>query len=215
MTPKGERTRQRLMDAAMTRFEQNGFAATTMRHISTDAGVAVGLAYRYFPAKEAIVLAFYQQVALDLGLLGIKSESLGDRFVEVMRAKFEMLSAHRRAMGSLVGAMLDPEGPVGLLSPATASVREQTQMVMMAVVAGSDGVPHHTQDALSNLAWLGHTQLLLAWVQRPEAAVALLSQVGQALNAVVPLLDTPMGEMALASVQSALASFEGTAGPTS
>jgi hypothetical protein len=94
------------------------------------------------------------------------------------------------------------------LSPATAELRRQTQAILLAAVAGADGVSAHSVDALVAVSWLGHTQLLLAWVQRPEATVALLCQVGQALNAAVPFLDTPVGVMALASVQSALSGFD-------
>lgn len=208
MTPKGERTRQRLVDVAMARFERDGFAATTMRKIAEDAEVAVGLAYRYFPAKEAMVLAFYEQVATLLAEREVVGTGLGDRFADVMQAKFALLAAHHRAMGSLVGAMLDPEGPVGILSPATASVRAQTQAVLTSAVTGADGVSDLHHESLVSLAWLGHTQLLLAWVQRPEATEALLTQVGHALNAVVPFLGTPMGAMVLSSVQSALSGFE-------
>ncbi len=60
-TPRAEDTRRKIYDAAMELFREKGFEPTTMRDIAAKAGVALGGAYYYFSAKDAIVLAFYQQ----------------------------------------------------------------------------------------------------------------------------------------------------------
>ena len=61
-TPRAEETRKRIYDAALELFRERGFEQTTMRDIAQKAGVALGGAYYYFASKEAIVLAFYQEV---------------------------------------------------------------------------------------------------------------------------------------------------------
>ncbi|MFG1694490.1 TetR family transcriptional regulator [Nonomuraea sp. NPDC049309] len=48
------RTRQRLLDAALKRFAHDGYAATTVRDITDDAGVNVALVNRYFQSKEGL-----------------------------------------------------------------------------------------------------------------------------------------------------------------
>ena len=48
------KTRQLLLDAALTRFTRDGFAATTVRDIADDAGVNVALISRYFKSKEGL-----------------------------------------------------------------------------------------------------------------------------------------------------------------
>ncbi len=50
-------TRQRLVDAALTEFAQNGFAQANINHISETAGYAKGTIYNYFPSKQALMLA--------------------------------------------------------------------------------------------------------------------------------------------------------------
>src|SRR6478752_8147030 len=61
-TPKAEETRRRIYEAALESFRERGFEQTTMRDIARQAGVALGAAYYYFASKEAIVLAFYEEM---------------------------------------------------------------------------------------------------------------------------------------------------------
>src|SRR3954467_923875 len=49
--------RQQILQAAMTRFAKRGFHQTSMHDISAEAGISVGLIYRYFASKEAVISA--------------------------------------------------------------------------------------------------------------------------------------------------------------
>jgi AcrR family transcriptional regulator len=51
---KGERTHQAIIDSAYSLFLKQGYAATSMRQIAKDAGLALGGIYNHFPGKEAI-----------------------------------------------------------------------------------------------------------------------------------------------------------------
>lgn len=44
-----------IRDAARTLFAQRGYEATSMRAIADEADVSIGLAYNYFPGKEALL----------------------------------------------------------------------------------------------------------------------------------------------------------------
>ncbi len=57
-----ENTEALILQAALELFRERGFEVTTMRNIAQAAKVATGAAYYYFPSKEAIVLAYYDQV---------------------------------------------------------------------------------------------------------------------------------------------------------
>jgi AcrR family transcriptional regulator len=48
-------TRARILDAAATVFEQQGYAAGTTNRIAEAAGMSVGSLYQYFPNKDAIL----------------------------------------------------------------------------------------------------------------------------------------------------------------
>ncbi|MFT3731947.1 MAG: TetR/AcrR family transcriptional regulator [Hyphomicrobium sp.] len=58
---KTAHTRQSIVDAALAEFLESGFANTTIESVAKRAGVAKGLIYRYFPAKEALFSAVVQQ----------------------------------------------------------------------------------------------------------------------------------------------------------
>ena len=48
-------TRRRIVDAALTLFASKGYAATTLREIATEAGVAVQTVYAVFGSKASIL----------------------------------------------------------------------------------------------------------------------------------------------------------------
>jgi AcrR family transcriptional regulator len=54
---KKAKTRAAIREAAMTLFEQQGFAATTVEQIAESAEVSPSTFFRYFPTKEDVVLA--------------------------------------------------------------------------------------------------------------------------------------------------------------
>src|SRR4051812_41625237 len=49
--------RSQILDAALVCFAKRGFHQTAMHDISAEAGISVGLIYRYFASKEAVILA--------------------------------------------------------------------------------------------------------------------------------------------------------------
>src|SRR2546430_4815442 len=60
--PAGEKTKDLILSTALDLFRRSGFETATMRDIARAADVATGAAYYYFPSKEAIVFAYYDQV---------------------------------------------------------------------------------------------------------------------------------------------------------
>src|SRR6478609_7912560 len=64
-TPQGLETRRRLYETAIGLIAARGWQETTLRDVAAEAGVSVGLLYRYFPSKQAIVLALYDELSAD------------------------------------------------------------------------------------------------------------------------------------------------------
>lgn len=56
-TPRGERTRTEILQAASTLFIKHGFHGTSMRQIAEQAGIALGGIYNHFSSKEDIFIA--------------------------------------------------------------------------------------------------------------------------------------------------------------
>jgi AcrR family transcriptional regulator len=67
---------QGIQDAALRCFAKMGFSAASMRHIATEAGVSLGLLYRYFDDKAAIVAA---AIEADSGEFRLRLEELSAR----------------------------------------------------------------------------------------------------------------------------------------
>lgn len=54
--------KQAILDAARQRFLHYGYKKTTVDEITTDAGIAKGTMYLYFPSKEAILFTLVREV---------------------------------------------------------------------------------------------------------------------------------------------------------
>src|SRR3954463_13102309 len=53
--------RDQILEAALASFAKRGFHQTSMHDISAEAGISVGLIYRYFENKEAVIAAMADQ----------------------------------------------------------------------------------------------------------------------------------------------------------
>ncbi|MEP6810986.1 MAG: TetR/AcrR family transcriptional regulator, partial [Chthoniobacterales bacterium] len=65
LDPAADR-REQILCAAMICFAKCGFHQTSMQDISHEAGISVGLIYRYFESKEAVIAAMAQEHKSDL-----------------------------------------------------------------------------------------------------------------------------------------------------
>ena len=61
-TPRGERTRDALVQGARAVFERDGFIDARIADIAAEAGVATGSFYSYFATKEAALVAVMAEI---------------------------------------------------------------------------------------------------------------------------------------------------------
>lgn len=92
--------RERILDAAVRRFAESGYAVATMRQIAKEAGLSSGNVYRYFGGKEALFAA-----ALPDGFL-TTFESLVRRRVRSLRGVRDVASIAPNADFHLVSEEL-------------------------------------------------------------------------------------------------------------
>lgn len=52
-----------ILEAARSLFLNRGFANVTMQDIATEAGISAGAIYRYYPGKDELARAFFEQCA--------------------------------------------------------------------------------------------------------------------------------------------------------
>ncbi|GLW97108.1 TetR family transcriptional regulator [Microtetraspora sp. NBRC 16547] len=87
---KKRRTRQAIADVALRLFAERGFEAVTVNEIAEAAGVAKVTLFKYFPAKESLVLHAVE----DEDLAGIvTSRPPGQTPLRALRAHFRAFAA--------------------------------------------------------------------------------------------------------------------------
>src|SRR6476659_6518403 len=128
-TPKAEETRRRIYEAALQSFRDRGFEQTTMRDIAREAGVALGGAYYYFASKEAIVLAFYEEMEErgDQATLQAisKHKKLRERFRVILENRFELLAPNLKFLSALFKHSPDTDDPLSPFSAETQPIRDK------------------------------------------------------------------------------------------
>jgi len=66
-----------ILDAALRCFARKGFYQTTMHDISDEAGISVGLIYRYFANKDAVISAMGQEHQKEIQHIVAKARKAG------------------------------------------------------------------------------------------------------------------------------------------
>src|SRR4029077_6437935 len=61
--------RQQILEAAIVRFAKDALPQTSMHDISAEAGISVGLIYRYFKNKEEVIAALAAEHKKDIAQL--------------------------------------------------------------------------------------------------------------------------------------------------
>ncbi|NOK20603.1 TetR/AcrR family transcriptional regulator [Corallococcus carmarthensis] len=93
-----EKTRERVLQAAVRLFSRHGFDGTRVRALAEEADIAVGLLYSHFESKEAVLAALMQSSMLDVAhtLEAADREPTARGFVTaLLTSAVEMLDAHR------------------------------------------------------------------------------------------------------------------------
>ncbi|WP_293785472.1 TetR/AcrR family transcriptional regulator [uncultured Aeromicrobium sp.] len=85
-TPRGIRTRAKLVDAARTVFERDGFLDARLIDITNEAGISAGSFYTYFDSKEEIFAAVLASVEEEMLHPHVRALTAGDDPVELIRA---------------------------------------------------------------------------------------------------------------------------------
>jgi AcrR family transcriptional regulator len=168
-TARAEDTRRRIYEAALDLFREKGFEQTTMRDIAARTGVALGGAYYYFASKEAIVLAFYEEMQESsheeiLEALQ-RHKKLKDRLRCVLEKRFELLQPNRKFCDALFRHAPDSKDPLSPFSEETKKIRERAIGHLRVASEGGDiRIPADLNEKLPHLLWMYQLALILFWL---------------------------------------------------
>jgi len=94
-----------------------------MQAIATHAGVVKSAAYYYFPSKEALIQAYYENVQAKqerlCGELFITTKDLKIRLIAALHSKFDLTKYDRNLLGVVFRYTGEPLHPLSCLGPGT------------------------------------------------------------------------------------------------
>lgn len=94
--------RQQILDAARRCFVRDGFHATSMQQVITEAGLSVGAVYRYFPSKGDLIAGIADQMAASIAAqLRSLAEAPDRSLTDVMEGAIGVVDANARPDGVL------------------------------------------------------------------------------------------------------------------
>jgi AcrR family transcriptional regulator len=171
-TAKGAETQARILEAALALFRERGFEATTMREVAARSGMSLGAAYHYFATKEAIVLAYYVQVADEharrVDALVPRARSLNDKLAAAINAKLDILQHDRPLLGALLRFTGQPSHPLSFLGPSTRGIQLHSMAVLSAPLRDLS-LPEETRRLAPVALWAMHMGILLFFLYDESA----------------------------------------------
>lgn len=166
---KSERTKERILQAALELFRQDGYEATTMRAVADAAGVSLGNAYYYFASKDQLLQAFYQEVheahvAAAMPVLQ-KKRGLRERLSGVMLAKLAVIEPYHHFSALMFRSAADPRSPLNPFHSVSEPVRREGEQLFAEVLRGSDRrISKDIAARLPTLLWTYSMSMVLYWI---------------------------------------------------
>jgi AcrR family transcriptional regulator len=151
---------------------RRGYAATTLRDIADEAGVSVGLLYRYFPSKQAVALTLCDELSARYAARAeaMPEGTVWDRARFAVEASLAVLETRRATLRDLLPVLVGGSEN-GLFAPRTRLSRVRVARVFdLAVRGASDAPDDETAEALGRLLYLLHLLVILWWLLEPAPA---------------------------------------------
>jgi AcrR family transcriptional regulator len=167
-TSKAQLTRAHLLATALRVFRERGLEAATMRELASAAGTSLGSAYYYFPSKEAIIQAYYDDVQAEHArrvgaALGENRLDLKDRLRAAFHSKLDIVQGDRKLLGALFRYTGEPQHPLSALGDGTRKNRQQSMSVFRAAI-GDERLPDDIRAILPSALWALHMGILLYFI---------------------------------------------------
>jgi AcrR family transcriptional regulator len=210
--PKSALTRERILRAALARFRKKGFDATTMRDIAEAAGTSLGAAYYYFPSKEALVLAHWEEQMAEHERLARlefeKSSDLTERLRAVFQVRLALMKNDRKLLTGLFRTLGDTQSTVSVFAPDTSELR-QRGLTLIKEALDVPEVPESIRDEAALALWTLMLGFVLYFIHDDSSAQKRTSQLidgaVEALCPLIPWLASPMAAPLRSKVLAVLA----------
>lgn len=206
---KGDRTRARIRNAALSSFRAHGYEATTVRRIADELGLSVGATHYHFPSKNHLIQELYRDVQEGHRDAAVPLLAAEPRLIERLRIVFstgvDQLGPYHAHAGEFLSAAVSPRSPINPLSEESAASFAIVEDLFREAVDGAVGarLSDDIRRLLPRALVLVHLLLAVYWVydssdgQRRTRRLLDrgLSLLGSALPLTrLPLLRAPLAE---------------------
>ncbi len=162
-------TRARVLEVALRSFRERGYEKTTMRLIASEADVALGNAYYYFPSKGHLVQELYAAVVAEQARAASvaleEHRKLGPRIAAAWHAAVDASEPYHSFGAEFISEAIRPTSPSSPFSEASTQARLASQEVYQDVVAGAQPAVHAMLRAnLPLLLWFAQLGVEIFWV---------------------------------------------------
>jgi AcrR family transcriptional regulator len=175
--------RQRVIDAAFDLGAERGYDAVPMRDVAATANVALATIYRYFPSKDALLIAAMAEWTARLQARVAQSPPRGatpaDQLTDVLHRACHAMQRQPKLSKALVRA----------LASADAGVEEGAHQTQQQIAALGAGILTDLDDEARAdvLAVLGHVwySTLVSWANGRAEFSTVTSELERAVRALV------------------------------
>jgi TetR/AcrR family transcriptional regulator, regulator of autoinduction and epiphytic fitness len=192
---KQEEIRRALIDAAVELVVEKGFSRTTTREIASRAGVAPGTAYKYFPRREQLLLAFFEAKFVDAeaatkALPGFDSYGLKEKIQAFVESLLSEYLEEREFVALALRTLIDaPLQSIGAMQPLKERFTRLVDGFLDDAAAQRELDPITHQAFYSSLFWDYSILVTLYWVgDKSEGFSRTTEFVDRSLDLYVTLL---------------------------
>jgi AcrR family transcriptional regulator len=123
-----ERTKQRILAAALELFREKGLDGTTTKQISQKARIAEGTLFNYFETKEDLALYFFQKETEDLinwfrAETRLQRAPLSEKLFAIIHRQLEYIAPYEDFIGAVFCRALQPASALSPLSLESQELR--------------------------------------------------------------------------------------------
>src|SRR5580658_10489399 len=121
-----EKTKRRILSAALKLFKAKGLEGTTTKEISRRSGIAEGTLFNYFKTKEDLALYFFQKETEDLirwfrADARLQKAPLAEKLFAIIHRQLEYIEPYEDFIGAVFWRSLQP---TSMLSPLSFESQE-------------------------------------------------------------------------------------------
>ena len=138
-----EKTKEKILAAALGLFRENGLEGTTTKQISKKAGIAEGTLFNYFKTKEDLALFFFQKETSNLvewfgGQTRLQRAPLPEKLFAIIHRQLEYIAPYEDFIGAVFFRSLQPHSKLSPLSLESQELRLKYLRFLSEVLAQSE-----------------------------------------------------------------------------